>query len=59
MNNRRDRGIAVWAVGARIRILLGDARCCGIRTRELCGNVAEIIGYAWMSIPMRILHGAN
>ena len=50
--------IAVVAVGARIRILLGDARRNGISTRELYRDVAVVIGYARMSIPIRILHGA-
>ena len=58
MNNRRDRVIALLAVGARIRILLGDARRNGISTRDWCRDVAEVIGYAWMSIPVGILHGA-
>ena len=58
MKDRRNRGLAVLAVGARIRILLGDARRNGISTRELYESVAEVIGYSWMSIPIGILHGA-
>ena len=57
--DRRNRGLAVLAVGAHIRILLGDARKNGISGRELCGGVALIIGYARMSILIGILHGAN
>ena len=58
MNNRRDRVIAMLAVGARIRILLEDTRGMRISTRDWCRDVAEIIGYAWMLIPIGILHGA-
>ena len=56
---RRNRVIVCKKDDTYADAFLGDrGQIKGITREELYRSVAEIISYAWMSIPIGILHGA-